>query len=331
MGLDCGKRSLPYQIQDRYDRNREEQDIPAIIMENDYLKVTFLPTLGGRLISLVDKETDRELLYCNTSLQVCNLSNLDAWFAGGIEWNIGQYGHAFTTCSEVFASTQRDEDGVQFLRLSEFERCKGLWWHIDFHLGKTSRLLYAHVHVHNLSDERKSLYYWTNTAVPVTNQTRVLASSNEALYLDPYAKNNTRLFGYMKMPHMEIYEDIDASYPNQFKHRTSISFCVKRVQCPGSVPLKETDQGSLKFLPPLLCPTEKCFAGGGATQEGNGGNATSPPRTVKLNTSRSRVAWHQVNYMARIWSHRVQSVGHKPLVPWICTQSKHTAHSTRLP
>jgi tetratricopeptide (TPR) repeat protein len=252
MGLDCGKRSLPYQIQDRYDRNREEQEIPAIIMENDYLKATFLPTLGGRLISLIDKENDRELLYCNASLQACNLSNLDAWFAGGIEWNIGQYGHAFTTCSDVFASTQKDEEGVQFLRLSEYERCKGLWWHIDFHLGDTSRLLYAHVHIHNLSDERKSLYYWTNTAVPVTNQTRVLASSNEALYLDPYAKNNTRLFGHMKMPHMEIYEGIDASYPNQFKASNEYFFLCKKSSMPWECAIEGDGSGFFEVSTPPL-------------------------------------------------------------------------------
>jgi tetratricopeptide (TPR) repeat protein len=243
MGLDCGKRSLPYQIQDRYDRNREEQEIPAIIMENDYLKATFLPTLGGRLISLIDKENDRELLYCNTSLQACNLSNLDAWFAGGIEWNIGQYGHAFTTCSDVFASIQKDEEGVQFLRLSEYERCKDLWWHIDFHLGETSRLLHAHVHIHNLSGERKSLYYWTNTALPVTDKTRVLASSNEALYLDPYAKNNTRLFGHMKMPRMEIYEDIDASYPNQFKASNEYFFLCKKSPMPWECAIEGDGRG----------------------------------------------------------------------------------------
>nr|WP_319776561.1 DUF5107 domain-containing protein [uncultured Sphaerochaeta sp.] len=252
MGLDCGKRSLPYQIQDRYDRNRVEQDIPAIIMENEYLKATFLPTLGGRLISLIDKGNGRELLYCNTSLQACNLSNLDAWFAGGIEWNIGQYGHAFTTCSDVFASTQKDEEGVQFLRLSEYERCKGLWWHIDFHLGETSKLLYAHVHIHNLSSERKSLYYWTNTAVPVTEKTRVLASSNEALYLDPYAKNNTRLFGHMNMPRMEIYEDIDASYPNQFKASNEYFFLCEKSPMPWECAIEEDGSGFFEASTPPL-------------------------------------------------------------------------------
>ncbi|MGH0054125.1 MAG: DUF5107 domain-containing protein, partial [Sphaerochaetaceae bacterium] len=243
MGLDCGKRYLPYQLQDRYDRNRKEQDIPAIIMENAYLKATFLPTLGGRLISLFDKEANRELLYCNTSLQVCNLSNLDAWFAGGIEWNIGQYGHAFTTCSDVFASLQKDEEGEEFLRLYEFERCKGLWWHIDFHLPDESKLLFAHVAIHNLTDERTSLYYWTNTAVALTGSTRVLASSKEALYLDPYAPEGTRLFGHMRLPHMEIYKDIDPTYPNQFSASNEYFFLCEKSSLPWECAVESDGSG----------------------------------------------------------------------------------------
>lgn len=90
-------------------------------------------------------------------LQEGILANRDAWFAGGIEWNIGQYGHAFTTCSPLFVSEQQDAHGQSFLRLYEFERCTNLWWYIDFHLSENAPLLYAHVHIHHLSDCDTSL------------------------------------------------------------------------------------------------------------------------------------------------------------------------------
>lgn len=216
MGLDCGRRVLPYKVQDRYDRDRQQKDIPAIVMENKYLRATFLHTLGGRLISLFDKQGNRELLHCNRSLQVGNLGILDAWFAGGIEWNIGQYGHSFTTSNKLFATVQQDGEGEEFLRLYDYERCKGLWWHLDFHLPKESKLLYVYVGVHNLNSERTSMYYWTNTAVEMNDATRILSSGNSAIYLDPYAPKGSHRFGYMRMPQMDIYEGIDASYPNQF-------------------------------------------------------------------------------------------------------------------
>ncbi len=252
MGLDCGRRMLPYRMQDRYDRNRQEQDIPAIIMENTFLRATFLHTLGGRLISLIDKERDKELLHCNTSLQVGNLATLDAWFAGGIEWNLGQYGHAFTTSSKLFVSIQRDEEGEEFLRLYDFEPCKGLWWHIDFHLPADSRLLYAHGEVHNLEETRTSLYYWTNTAVAMGPDTRVLASSDKAVYLDPFAPRETRLFGYMQMPHMEIFPDIDASYPIRFDASNEYFFTCERESMPWECALEKDGTGLYEVSTPLL-------------------------------------------------------------------------------
>ena len=51
---------LPYTIQDNYNRDRKMTDFPAVVMENDYLKAVFLPTLGGRLWSLFDKRLNKE-------------------------------------------------------------------------------------------------------------------------------------------------------------------------------------------------------------------------------------------------------------------------------
>lgn len=240
MGMDCGRRVLPYMMQDHYDRTRRPTKLPAVIMENDKLRATFLPSLGGRLISLVNLSDDRELLFRNTSVQAANLSNRNAWFAGGIEWNLGQYGHAFSTCDDIFASIQRDERGEDFLRLYDYERCKGLWWHIDFHLPTGSRLLYAHTTVHNLYDTRTSMYYWTNIAVEMTDGTRVFASDDQAIYLDPYAVPSVKRYGYMKMPDINIYPGVDASYPARFPYSQEYFFTCDRDEMPWEAAV-ETD------------------------------------------------------------------------------------------
>lgn len=243
MGLDCGRRILPYTQLDRYDRHRTQTEVPSIIMKNDKLQATFLPTLGGRLISLVDLSDNRELLYCNTQLQVANLAIRNAWFAGGIEWNIGQYGHAFSTCSKVFASVQTSPDGEEFLRLYDYERCKRLWWHIDFHLPEGSPLLYAHVEIHHIDDDRTTLYYWTNTAVEMTDHTRIFASNEHAIYLDPFAPPVARRYGDMKMPTIELYPDIDASYPKQFQCSQEYFFTCDSDDLPWEASFEQDGRG----------------------------------------------------------------------------------------
>lgn len=79
---------LPYTRQDGYNRQRTEKSFNAVVLENNFLKAVFLPELGGRLWSLFDKTANRELLYCNPVFQPGNLALRNAWFSGGVEFNI---------------------------------------------------------------------------------------------------------------------------------------------------------------------------------------------------------------------------------------------------
>lgn len=94
---------LPYCQQDGYNRDREEKVFKSVVIENEYLKAVFLPELGGRLWSLVDKTRDRELLYCNPVFQPGNLALRNAWFSGGVEFNVSIKGHNPLTCDPLFA------------------------------------------------------------------------------------------------------------------------------------------------------------------------------------------------------------------------------------
>ena len=242
-GFSCGYRILPYTVQDRYDRNRKECDIRTIVMENDFIKAEFLPDWGGRLWSLVDKTEGRELLYKNGVLQPANLAIRNAWFSGGIEWNVGQYGHAFTTCSTVGFASVRASDGEEFLRMYSYERCKDFFWQIDFHLPSSSHFLYAHPVIFNINDEPLSVYYWTNIAVPQTESSRVFASSRHALYKTPDDQNGRPTFGYGSMPFFPIAPDIDLSYPARIPFSSEYFFNCTDESHPWEAALEKDGSG----------------------------------------------------------------------------------------
>ena len=56
---------FPYRPQDVYTREQTERCYRSIVLENEFLRARFLPELGGRLISLTDKASGRDLLYQN--------------------------------------------------------------------------------------------------------------------------------------------------------------------------------------------------------------------------------------------------------------------------
>ena len=206
LGRSCGDRILPYLRQDRYDRCVQERPTPVCILENEHLRATVLCGYGGRLYSLFDKDRGREVLFHNPVIQPCNLAIRDAWLSGGIEWNIGQLGHTFTTCSPMFCARMTDDNGQQFLRIYEYERQKRVFWQVDMHLPSGSRQLLYYVRIVN-DGAATPMYWWSTTAVPEDAGTRVFASASRAMY-----KADDVTFDMGEMPRFPSISDKDLSY-----------------------------------------------------------------------------------------------------------------------
>ena len=97
-----------------------------------------------------------------------NLALTDAWFAGGIEWNLGSTGHSATTSRPVFAGSVRSSRGAA-LRIWEWERTRDLAFSVDLLMPADRPLLLAFVRVRNPDPEAKPLYWWANIAAPAAN------------------------------------------------------------------------------------------------------------------------------------------------------------------
>ena len=199
---------LPYMLQDGYNRERKPRAFKAVRLENEYLRAIFLPELGGRLWSLFDKEKGRELLYKNPVFQPANLALRNAWFSGGVEFNVGIKGHNPLTCSPLFAEIITTDDGEQILKMYEYERIREITYSISVCLPEGSRLLYIKNCVENTSDDDKYSYWWSNIAVPETDDTRVIVPTDES-FLSSY---NEGQYLVDKIP-VPNYNGNDISYP----------------------------------------------------------------------------------------------------------------------
>jgi len=166
--------TLPCLNQHGYDRTLVDTEFTALVLENDDLRATVLPGLGGRLYSLVHKATGQELLYRNPVFQPANLALRNAWFAGGVEWNVRSTGHWTGTCAPMHAARVDGPDGTPVLRLWELERTRNLVTQVDFWLPEDSQFLYVGVRLQNPSDTEVPAYWWSNIAVEQSPETRVL-------------------------------------------------------------------------------------------------------------------------------------------------------------
>lgn len=201
-----GVRILPYNKQDRYGHKKEAMQLTTIVMENESLRAQFLPQYGGRLYSLRNQKTKEELLFRNCVMQPANLAIRNAWFSGGIEWNIGYPGHSFSTCDKVFFAKVECTDGYTFLRMYDYERMEGLLWQIDFHLPDNAKQLFAHVVVINDHNHTVPFHWWTNTAVKEEPGCRIFSNTRNIISPDSFSNDAISNFSHpLNLPNTGEY------------------------------------------------------------------------------------------------------------------------------
>ena len=177
---------LPYRLQSDYDRSRKIKSFKVAVLENDFLKATFLLEFGGRLWSLLYKPLNRELLYTNPVFQPVNIAIRNAWFSGGVEWNMWIPGHSPFTCSAPFFASL-DDNGTPVLRMYEWERIRNAPYQVDFFLPDKSPLLFMRAKLINPNDFEIPAYWWSNIAIREREGVRVLTPADYGYYshLDP--------------------------------------------------------------------------------------------------------------------------------------------------
>jgi Domain of unknown function (DUF5107) len=171
---------LPYLLEDDYSRELVPQETSVAVLENDQLRAVVLLDLGGRLWSLEDKVGGRELLYTSDRIQFGNLGLRNAWFPGGVEWNLGTTGHTALTCSPVHAAAIELPGGAPGLRVYEWERLRDLAYQVEFSLVPGSRQLVVDITVTNPNPHAVPVYWWSNVAVASSPGTRVVVPSRSA-------------------------------------------------------------------------------------------------------------------------------------------------------
>lgn len=248
---------LPYQMQSLYDRSRHEKTFTAAVLENEALKATFLPQLGGRLWSLFDKRAQRELLFVNDVLQPCNLALRNAWFAGGVEWNCGVRGHALLTCSPLFTRQAINSKGTPLLIMYEYERVTRVVYRICATLHNDALLL--KMTIENTEDRDKWTYWWSNTAVPENPNTRVIVPASETFYCG--YREGVHVLDSGPYPRTDQLKINDLSYPARYDQTWDMFFKIPEQECKWIAAVEESGQGLLQYSNDTLIG-RKLFAWG---------------------------------------------------------------------
>ncbi len=204
---------LPYTMQDVYDGPETELHFPNAVLENEWLRAEFLPTLGGRLWRLYDKGAGRELLHVNPVFKPGNFAIRNAWVAGGVEWNCGRRGHDANTASPVFQAELALPDGTPVLRLYDFNRDRAVTYQMDFFLPDGSKFLFGRMRIVNPNERTVPMYWWSNIAVEEHPGQRIVVPAHTS-FANSYVNDSHHALCKVPLP---CHQNMDCTRPENYR------------------------------------------------------------------------------------------------------------------
>lgn len=164
--------NYPYTLRTNLTDHRAERKWRAVFLENQYLKCTVLPDLGGHLYTCVDKINGKPMFYANPSIKKANIGYRGAWAAFGVEYNF-PVSHNWMSLSPVDFAFAKHDDGSASVTVGNVDRVYRMQWSVEMVLRPGSTVLEQKVVLNNRSDARHRFYWWNNAGVQVWDDSRV--------------------------------------------------------------------------------------------------------------------------------------------------------------
>lgn len=164
--------NYPYTLRNNLTGRRAEHKWRAIFLENEYLKCSVLPDIGGHLYTCVDKINGKPIFYANPSIKKAEIGYRGAWAAFGVEFNF-PVSHNWVSMSPVDFAFARHDDGSASVTVGNIDRVYGMQWTVELVLRPQSTVLEQCVTLYNRSDVRHRFYWWSNAGVEVWDDSRI--------------------------------------------------------------------------------------------------------------------------------------------------------------
>ncbi len=162
-------RVYPLPVIDYVERTPHPYSWEAVHIENEFLRLMVLPSIGGRIHVGVDKRTGYDFFYRQNVIKPALVGLAGPWISGGVEFNWPQH-HRPATFMPVEATIERNPDGSVTIWCSDHDpmaRMKGMHG-VCLHPGKA--YLELKVRLYNRTPQTQTFLWWANVATHVHEQ-----------------------------------------------------------------------------------------------------------------------------------------------------------------
>lgn len=208
------------------DGDPKPQTYKTVELENEYLKLTYIPEFGGRIFSVYDKVRRREMFYRNDVIKPAHYNPRGSWQQSGMELTGPHDLHMLTLHGEPYWSNRvmRSAGGSASLYIGESDPVYHMKVNLIATLHPGVAAIDISVFCYNTRDGRMPQMFWISAALPGTPKTefiypmtRTIGHTTAEIADWPvfngvdysWDRNNKNMLGVFGI---DIYDDFQGAY-----------------------------------------------------------------------------------------------------------------------
>ena len=178
---DPSSKIYPYFRYDGFSSSPQQKEWKVVELENDYIKVTILPEVGGKIWSAVEKKTNKDFLYNNHVIKFRDVAMRGPWTSGGIEANYGIIGHTPNCATPVDYVTLNKDDGSVSCIIGVLDLLTQTKWRLEINLPADKAFFTTRSIWFNISMLEQPYYTWMNTGIKAKGNLQFIFPGNRQI------------------------------------------------------------------------------------------------------------------------------------------------------
>ena len=157
----------PVPFIDKVYDHKIDQNYKEAVLENNYVRLSILPEIGGRIFEAQDKTNGYyDFFYKQEVIKPALVGLAGPWISGGVEFNWPQH-HRPGTYLPTDVHIEHESDGAKTVWMSEYDPLNRLKGMHGLRLRPDSSLIELRARLYNRTPFIQTFLWWANVAVEV--------------------------------------------------------------------------------------------------------------------------------------------------------------------
>lgn len=204
------RRIYPYPMDDNLTTEKENQDYGIITVENQFIKMGIVPSLGGRIYYALDKTNDYMWFYKNDVVKPSLIGMVGNWISGSNAWGFPHH-HGPNTVKPMDYMVEDHEDGSTTIWVANTDKRHRMRILVGYTVFPQSSRVEMTIKPQNRTAISNSFLFWANPSVHVDTTYEVIFPPS-VQYVTQHAKREMTTWPIADRNYNHYdYTDVDIS------------------------------------------------------------------------------------------------------------------------